>query len=157
MSIQPNFATCSMVFKLVWGHVLSCSRRHLVFTGLTLAWRCNGQSWWVFRVAGNAGQFTSVQGIPESALSSHITVATAETHYPPHCVHIHCLASVNVNGCNFSRVEEFNDTFLLRTHFYVRRHFVRLLLDCCLLHGNKTYKLLVGRFNLYCYTTSIRL
>jgi hypothetical protein len=58
---------------------------------------------------------------------SHIAVATAEMHHPPpHCAHIHSLASINVqqtslnvNGCNFFRIEEFNDTPLLCAHFHV--------------------------------------
>lgn len=57
----------------------------------------------------------------------HITVATAETHYVlPDCAYIYCLVSINVqqvlknvNGCNFFYIDEFNDTQLFRTHFYV--------------------------------------
>jgi hypothetical protein len=56
----------------------------------------------------------------------------------------------------FSHMEEFNDTPLIRTHFHVRYQSARLLL-CYLLHNNKTYKLLVGMFNLYCHAASIRL
>ena len=47
----------------------------------------------------------------------HVAVTTAETrHPPPHYANIHCLvsvnqqASVNVIGCNFFRMEEFNYT-----------------------------------------------
>jgi hypothetical protein len=41
--------------------------------------------------------------------------------------------------------------------FCVRHHFARLLPCCYLSHSNKIYKLLAGRLNLYCHTTSIRL
>ena len=75
----------------------------------------------------------------------HVAVATAETcHLPPHCANIHCLvsknvqqASMNVIGCNFFHMEQFNYTPLLHMHFHIRRHFVRLLLCCHLSHGNK--------------------
>ena len=75
----------------------------------------------------------------------HVAVTTAETsHPPPHCANIHCLVSINVQqasmnviGCNFSRMEEFNYTPLFHTHFRVRRHFVRLPHCCHLLHGNE--------------------
>jgi hypothetical protein len=105
----------------------------------------------------------SCAGPPGTWTVSHIAVTTAETHHPlPYCAHILCLVSINiqqvslnVNGCNFFCMEEFNDTPPLRKHFHVRRHFSRLLLFCYLSHGNKTYKLLAGRFNLYCHTTSI--
>jgi len=64
----------------------------------------------------------------------HVAVANAETrHPPPHCANINCLVSVNVQqasmnviGCNFLCMEEFNYTPLLHTQFHVRRHFVRL-------------------------------
>jgi len=78
-------------------------------------------------------------------LAFHVIVATAEMRHPlPHYANIHCLVSVNVQqasmnviGCNFLRMEEFNYTPLLHTHFHVRCHFVRLPLCCHLLHGNK--------------------
>jgi hypothetical protein len=35
-AVQPNFATCSMVFKLVWGLALPrCRRKVVSFSGLT--------------------------------------------------------------------------------------------------------------------------
>jgi hypothetical protein len=46
-------------------------------------------------------------------------------------------------------MEKLNDTPVLVTNFYIRRHFARLPLCCYLSHGNKTYELLAGRFNLY--------
>ena len=63
---------------------------------------------------------------------------TAETHHPPpHCAHIHCLVStnvqqmsMNVNGCNFFCTEEFNATPLLHLHSHVRHYCVRLPLCC---------------------------
>jgi hypothetical protein len=77
---------------------------------------------------------------------------------------IHCFVSVNVqqaslniNGCNFFRMEKFSDTQLLPAHLHTTRHFARLHLFCYLSHGSKTYELLAGRFNLYCHNTSIRL
>ena len=52
-----------------------------------------------------------------------VIVTTAETHHMlPHCSLI-CM-------------EEFNDSPLLHTHFYVRRHFVTLSLCCHLSHSN---------------------
>jgi len=47
----------------------------------------------------------------------HIAVTTAETnHPPPHCAHVHCLFFINVeqalmdvSGCNFFHLEEYND------------------------------------------------
>ena len=50
---------------------------------------------------------------------STATVTMAKTHHPPpHCTHIHCLVSINVqhvlmnfNGCHFFCMEEFNDSF----------------------------------------------
>jgi hypothetical protein len=91
---------------------------------------------------------TDAQGRPSGTWPvSHISVATAEAHYPPpHCAHIHCLASVivqqasfNITGCSlFFRMEEFSDTPLLRKHFHNRRHFSRLPLCCYLSHGNRT-------------------
>ena len=79
-----------------------------------------------------------------TCLVFHVAVATAETHHPPpHCTNIHCLVFVNVHqasmsviGCKFFRMEEFNYTLLLHTHFNVRRHFVRQPLRCHLSHGN---------------------
>jgi hypothetical protein len=75
----------------------------------------------------------------------HTAVTTAETCHPlPHCANIHCLFSVNVQqalmnviGCNFFHVEELSYTPLLDMCFHVRHHFVRLLVCCHLLHGNK--------------------
>jgi len=62
---------------------------------------------------------------------------------PPHCAHIHCLvsinvqqASTNVSGCNFFCMEEFSDVPLLYTHFHVRHPSIRLPLCCHLSHGN---------------------
>ena len=70
---------------------------------------------------------------------------TAETpHPPPHCANIHCLVSVNsqqlsmnIIGCNYFGMQEFNYTPLFHKHFHVRNHFVRLPLCCHLSHGNK--------------------
>ena len=69
----------------------------------------------------------------------------AKMHHPSTSLsHIHCLVSrniqqvsVNVSGCNFFRMEEFNDTTLLHTHFYVRYHFVKLPFCCLLSHGSE--------------------
>jgi len=83
--------------------------------------------------------------LPRKWLVFHVAVATTETHHPlPHCANIHCLVSVNIQqasmnviGCNFFCMEEFNYTPLLHTHFHIRRHFVRLPLCCHLSQGNK--------------------
>jgi len=66
-------------------------------------------------------------------------VATAKIQHPmPHCAHINCFvsiniqqASVNVNGCHFY-------TAFLHVHFHARHHSVRLPLCCLLSHSNKT-------------------
>ena len=67
---------------------------------------------------------------------------------PYHCCHCwnapptasQCInvqqASMNVNGCNFSCIEEFNDTPLLHTHFHVRRHSAWLSLCCHLSYSS---------------------
>ena len=56
-------------------------------------------------------------------------------HLVPHCAHIHCLvsiniqqASMNVSECHFFHMREFSDTLLLHMHFCVRHHFVNTLL-----------------------------
>ena len=71
-------------------------------------------------------------------------VATGVMHCPPpHCAHIHCLISINiqqlsmnVSGYRFFHREKFSPLPLLHKHFHVRCHFVRLPLCCCLLHSN---------------------
>jgi len=59
----------------------------------------------------------------------------------PHCAHIHCLISINIQqvpiGAIFFCMEEFNDTFA-SMHFNVRCHSVTLPPCCHLSHGNKT-------------------
>ena len=73
------------------------------------------------------------------------TVTTAEMHHsPPHCAHIHCLVSinvqqtsVNVNRCCFFHMKDFSVTHSLDTCFCVRNHSVRLPLCCHLSSGNK--------------------
>ena len=63
-------------------------------------------------------------------------------HHPsPHCAHVHCLVSNNIqqvltnaSGCYFVHMEEFNSTPLLQVHSHVRHHSVRLSLCCHLLH-----------------------
>ena len=60
----------------------------------------------------------------------------------PHCAHIHCFVSrnqqalMNASECHFVHMEKFSSTPLFRTHFHVRRHFVRLPLCCHLSHRN---------------------
>ena len=65
-------------------------------------------------------------------------------HLLPHCAHIHCLVSrniqqtlMNVSGCHFFHMKEINDIPLLYTYFYVRHHFVRMSLCCHLSHSHK--------------------
>ena len=78
-------------------------------------------------------------------LDFHINLATTEIHHLPSCCpHIHCSISMNiqqalmnVTGCHFFYMEEFNDISLLHTHFHVRHHFVTLSLCCPLSHNNK--------------------
>ena len=78
-------------------------------------------------------------------LDFYIIVTTAEMHHPlPHCAHIHCWVSINIQQalmnisvCHFFCTEEFNVTPLLHTHFHVRCHFIRLPLCCHLSYSNK--------------------
>ena len=82
----------------------------------------------------------------------HLTVLTSAS-----CVSINIQqASMNVSGCNFVYIEEFNETSLLCIHFHVRP----ILSDCpsaaiCL--TTTEWNVLVGRFNLYCHTANISL
>ena len=74
-----------------------------------------------------------------------VTVAIAETHYPPpRSAHIHCLVSINVQealmyvkSCYFFLMEEFNCTLLLHIYIYVSQHFVWLPLCCHQSHCDK--------------------
>jgi hypothetical protein len=68
--------------------------------------------------------------------------------------------SATVDECQrvqTSRTDEYNGTPPLSACFHIRRHFATLLLHRHLSYGNKTYRLLAGRFNCYCHTTSSRL
>ena len=75
-----------------------------------------------------------------------VTVITTETSHPlPHCAHTHCLVSIdvqqllmNVTGCHYFHVEEFNPRPLLHAYFHIRHHSVRLPLCCYLSHSNNT-------------------
>ena len=81
----------------------------------------------------------------EMWLVFHVAVITGEMRHPiPHCAHIHCLVSINIqqdsmniSECSFFCTEEFNYTPLLHVHFHVKCHYVRLPLCCHLLHSNK--------------------
>jgi hypothetical protein len=91
-------------------------------------------------VASSIRELTSVQGL---ALTSLLPLLKSTSHRLPHCAHIHCLvsinahqASMNVNGCNFFRLEKSNVSHLLCSNFHFRRHLIRLLLCCYLSHGN---------------------
>ena len=98
----------------------------------------------------------------------HDTVTTAETHHPPpHCAHIHCLVSINVqqalmnvSECNFSAWR--NSV----PHFCFIGHDMSSMSDTILSEcpsaaiyqtATKCNGILVGRFNLYCHTTNISL
>ena len=95
----------------------------------------------------------------------HVTISTAEMYYPPpHCAHIHCLvsiniqqASVNVNGCRSFHMEKFNSTPLLHMHSHVRHHSVGVPLCCHLYRATTCNGISVGRLNLCCHPTNIRL
>ena len=77
---------------------------------------------------------------------------TAETYHPlPHCVHIHCLVSRNIqkapknaSGCHLFLKEEFSGAVFLRTHFHVRHHFVRLH-SAAICHTATKLTVLAGR------------
>ena len=68
----------------------------------------------------------------------HIPFTTSEMQQIlPHCAHICCLVSRNIQlAISFHR-EEFSCTPLLYLHFHVRYHCVRLPLCCHLSHGKK--------------------
>jgi len=74
----------------------------------------------------------------------HVNITTAKTHHPsPHCAHVHCLVSINVQqdsmnifGCYFFHMEEFSSKHL-HSYFHVRCHSVRLSLCCHLSYSNK--------------------
>ena len=74
--------------------------------------------------------------------SPTITVATGETHHSlPHCAHIHCLGSrnvqqpsMNVNGSNFFLYGGIQRHNSWQSH--VKSHFARLPLCCHLSHSN---------------------
>jgi len=75
---------------------------------------------------------------------SIVIANTEEVHHPPpHCAHIHCLASVRIQqaSTNDSRYNFFLHGGIqlpfLQTHFHARHHSVRLSLCCHLSHGNK--------------------
>ena len=84
----------------------------------------------------------------------HIPVTTAETHHPlPHCACVHCLVSVtmNVNRCHF-----------FSAYLYT---FTSYTLPCQMLFCQtapllssvtwQQHGIVVGRFSLYCHTTTI--
>jgi len=64
-------------------------------------------------------------------------------------------ASININGCHFSHMDEFSGTLVLHMYFMLDA----ILLDCpsaAICHMAIKYKgILVGRF--YCCTTNILL
>ena len=76
-----------------------------------------------------------------------VTTAEMEMDAPPHCAHVYCSISTNIqqmsmnltpmSGWNFICVEELDSTPLLHTHFHVRCRFVRLSLCCHQSHSNK--------------------
>ena len=120
-SVQP---ICSMVFRLVWGLVLSCCKRKVVvFSGLTLKFKPSAQSASCFSgqelmVCLCSGKSRRISPFP----SQNTVQVTSPTEVciltflfngkftsPVHGLcYIHCLgsiniqqASVNVSGCHF--------------------------------------------------------
>jgi len=87
----------------------------------------------------------AMHGTPGMWLIFHILVAIANMHHPPpYSAHICCLvsinilqASMNINGCKLSCMEEFSDIPLLHVYFHVRYRSVWLPLCCYISHGNK--------------------
>ena len=102
-------------------------------------------------------------GVSRMCLVFHIAVTTAETHHPlPHCAHIHCLVSINmqqvsmnVSGCHFFSTRRDIMTSLC---FICTSISDIILSDCpsaAICHmATKRNGILVGRFNLYCHTTA---
>ena len=92
-----------------------------------------------------------------------IALAAAETQHPlPHCAHIHCLVSTNIqqaqfniSRCHFFLTEEFSSTPLLHTPSHVRHH----LSDCpsaAICHTVTTCNgIRAGKFSHYCHTTDM--
>jgi len=90
----------------------------------------------------------------------HVTVAIAETHHPlPHCDHMHCLVSVNVqqasmndNGVIFSAWRNSE-----RHLYFIRTSMPDTILSDCPFAAIGTTAttcngILAGRFNLYFHT-----
>jgi len=83
-------------------------------------------------------------------------------HPPPHCAHIHCLVSINVqqmlmvvSGCNFSCMEKFNSTHLLHMHF-MSDAVLLAYPSAAICHTSTTCNgILVGRLSFYCHTANI--
>ena len=63
----------------------------------------------------------------------HLTVLTS-TGWSPEAFSKH---SLNVSGCHFFHIEEFNSTSLLHMQFHIRCQFIRLPLCWRLSHSNK--------------------
>ena len=93
----------------------------------------------------------------------HITVTTAETHYPPPCAHSYCLVSIsvqqalmNVSGAIFFPLWRNSVTHL---GFVCTSMSDTALSECpsaAICHTATTCNgILVGRFNLYCHPTNI--
>ena len=86
---------------------------------------------------------TAVNRNPKHGL--YFAFTTAETYHPlPHCAHIRCLVSINVqqpsmntNGCHVFHVQEFSDTL-----FFISTSMSGTILsDCCftaICHGGGT-------------------
>jgi len=98
------------------------------------------------------------------------TVTTAETHRAlPHCAHIHCLVSINVqqvsvsvSGCHCFCMKKHASTLLCFIHTSMSD---TILSDCpsaAICHMTRKWKKMeckktAGRFNLYCHSANISL
>ena len=122
------------------------------------------QHWWFYdsMICSSFHGVTSVHGHLEYGLQLSLQKYITHTH----CVHIHCLVSMNVYSARidvcqwvqYFLMEEFSDISLLHTHFHVRCHSVRLSSCCHLSHNKKKSNgILAGWFNLFCHTMNIHL
>ena len=109
--------------------------------------------WWTREPACCAHQNLPQQRCP--------AVTTAQMHHPPpHCAHIHCLVTINIQQASMN-VSEYHffcmKEFSLHLHFTCTSMSDTILSDCpsaAIFHVAATCNwILVERFLLYCHTT----
>jgi hypothetical protein len=157
-TVLPNFATYPMVFKLVVGFASSCCLlwRNSRNSSLQLSQRhdvairvYDELRWWA---DGGALHFVSWRDRQGTQPTPHVYVSIADVYHPPPMFGLH-KRSASVD--EYKRVQFF-------PHGGTQRHTSDSYALLCqtpfcqiaplpLSLGNKGYKLLAGRFNLYCH------